>query len=169
MEHDCEFEGDGNEEKHPAIFEINLYEGLSGPGDGDMERGEVRGTIYSCGKHLLNLTESFRESKKWGDELRNLRTEKNYWKIGDALKEIDQFPARIEIYDANPISRLQCIQQKMREYLGDPGEIKKEWGKTVLVAKGGLESITELMLNELKNMEDISFSMHVERKDPKYK
>ena len=165
QDHDCEW----GEKKHPAIFEINLYEGACGPDEEDFKRGHLLETAYSCMEHLTHFTENFRESKENGDEIRNLRNERNYWRIIDALREIDQFPAKIEVYDPNPISKLQCVQQKMRDYLGTPGELTKEGDKTVLVAKGGLESIMALAKDELKNMDDISFSMHIDRKDTRYK
>ena len=165
QEHDCEW----GERKHPAIFEINLYEGIFDASEGEDERGKVLETTYSCMEHLTHFTENFRENPKNGDEIRNLRNEMTYWRIRDALREIDQFHACIEVYDPNPISRLQCVQQKMMDYLGSPGEIKKEGDKTILIAKGGLESIMALARDELKNMDDISFSMHVDRKDQRYK
>ena len=164
-DHDCEFKGD--EEKHPAIFEIIFYSIATGS-ECDV-REKVHKIRYSCVKHLLDSVDDFRENEEVGDTIANLRNGNEYWRVKDALREVDQFPARIEVYDPNPISRLLSIQQMMKDYVGSPGEIKKGGDKNVLVVKGGLESIMALATKELKNMEDISFSMHIDRKDLRYK
>ena len=170
--HDCEFPGD----KHLAIFKVNFYEGVAVPGEEDT-RGSIHATKYSCQDHLSSVIKEaevsegmeFRQDEETGDTIVNLRNGKEYSNTEGALRGINSFSAYIEICDPNPISRLQGIQQKMRDYLGSPGEIKKVGDKTALQVGGRLESITDLILDELKNMEDISFSMHVDRKDLKYK
>ena len=143
---------------HSALFEIIFY-GVTDTKKG-AERHEVYKTKYACVEHLETVCEDdFRESKSVGDQIRNLRTEETYWRISDALKNIDQFPAEITIFYKSP-EILPLLKKNLEDCLGTPGEMKDN----ALYAQGGKNSVMLLARRILDEIEGAGLNIQIKPK-----
>ncbi|MFH0869237.1 MAG: hypothetical protein V1839_03355 [archaeon] len=146
---------------HDALFEITLYgiaTIISHKKNRD-ERCEAYGIRYACAEHLESVCLEFREDKKLGDEIRNMRSDEKYWRISDALKNISQFPAEITVFYKSP-ETLPKLRKSLEDYLGTAGELKDN----ALYAQGGRESVMLLARSLLDTIKNIGLDIKIKQK-----